>query len=232
MRSVHASASIPAQLRLSSGSLQPLLSLFGTRGAALLRFGLHASTFLPCLPSDGVLLAPPLMVRAPDHIGTMRALTPCRLAHANKVSPFRSSAFPASRPQPRYAARRSRAYHPVPPVGPRGPDFAINEQARLCTPPNRVRHPTGRRFASGCSPPRLAATQLPSATCAVTSHGTDSHRADITNSRTHSLPRLTGQSSTPGLCLPDRPVEPDDDSEVCVNLSEKRSRIMSSRSIL
>ena len=197
MRSVHASASIPAQLRLSSGSLQPLLSLFGTRGAALLRFGLHASTFLPCLPSDGVLLAPPLMVRAPDHIGTMRALTPCRLAHANKVSPFRSSAFPASRPQPRYAARRSRAYHLVPPVGPRGPDFAINEQARLCTPPNRVRHPTGRRFASGCSPPRLAATQLPSATCAVTSHGTDSHRADITNSRTHSSPGLTGQSSNP-----------------------------------
>ena len=158
---------------------------------------------------------------------TMRALTPCRLAHANKVSPFRSSAFPASRPQPRYAARRSRAYHLVPPVGPRGPDFAINEQARLCTPPNWVRHPTGCRFASGCSPPRLAATQLPSATCAVTSHGTDSHRADITNSRTHSLPGLTGRSSNPraSSCeatvprtstvrwLLDRPVKPGDDSE-------------------
>jgi len=51
-----------------------------------------------------------------------------------------------------------------------GSDFAMNEQARRCTPPKRVRHPTGCRFASGCSPPRLAATQLPSATCAVTSH--------------------------------------------------------------
>jgi hypothetical protein len=31
-------------------------------------------------------------------------------------------------------------------------------------PPNRVRSPTDRQFASGCSPPRLTATQLPSAT--------------------------------------------------------------------
>jgi hypothetical protein len=30
-----------------------------------------------------------------------------------------------------------------------------------------------------------------------------------------SLPGLTGQSSTPGLCLLDRPVEPGDDSEFC-----------------
>jgi hypothetical protein len=31
-------------------------------------------------------------------------------------------------------------------------------------PPNQVRHPTDRQFASGCFPPRLTATQLPSAT--------------------------------------------------------------------
>ena len=31
-------------------------------------------------------------------------------------------------------------------------------------PPNQVRHPTDRQFASGCSPPRLTTTQLPSAT--------------------------------------------------------------------
>ena len=86
------------------------------------------------------------------------------LAHAGEVSPFRSRTFPASRLQPRYAARRSRAYHLVQPIGPLGPDFAMNEQARHCTPPNRVRSPTGCSFASGCSPPRLAATQLPSAT--------------------------------------------------------------------
>ena len=42
--------------------------------------------------------------------------------------------------------------------------FAMNEQARRYTPPNRVRHPADRQFASSCSPPRLAATQLPSTT--------------------------------------------------------------------
>ena len=42
--------------------------------------------------------------------------------------------------------------------------FAMNEQARRHTPPNRVRYPADRQFASSCSPPRLAATQLPSAT--------------------------------------------------------------------
>ena len=35
--------------------------------------------------------------------------------------------------------------------------------ARHHSPPNRVRHPADRQFASGCSPPRLAATQLLSA---------------------------------------------------------------------
>jgi len=43
-------------------------------------------------------------------------------------------------------------------------DFALVSQARRSSPPNRVRYPTDRQFASGCSPPRLAATQLPSAT--------------------------------------------------------------------
>jgi hypothetical protein len=36
--------------------------------------------------------------------------------------------------------------------------------SRGSSPPNRVRYPTDQPFASGCSPPRLAATQLPSAT--------------------------------------------------------------------
>jgi hypothetical protein len=38
------------------------------------------------------------------------------------------------------------------------------EEARRTTRPNRVRYPTDCMFASGCSPPRLTATQLPSAT--------------------------------------------------------------------
>ena len=40
----------------------------------------------------------------------------------------------------------------------------MNEQARRSSPPNRVRYPTDQQFASGCSPPCLGATQLPSAT--------------------------------------------------------------------
>ena len=40
----------------------------------------------------------------------------------------------------------------------------MNEQARRSSPPNRVRYPTDQQFASGCSPPRLSTTQLPSAT--------------------------------------------------------------------
>src|SRR5207302_5957192 len=38
------------------------------------------------------------------------------------------------------------------------------EQARRSSPPNRVRSPTDRQFASGCSPRRFGPTQLPSAT--------------------------------------------------------------------
>ncbi len=41
-------------------------------------------------------------------------------------------------------------------------DFAFSQPARRHTPPNRVRHPTDRQFVSGCSPPRLTTTQLPS----------------------------------------------------------------------
>ena len=38
----------------------------------------------------------------------------------------------------------------------------MNPQARRYARPNRVRHdPTNRRSVSGCSPPRVAATQLP-----------------------------------------------------------------------
>ena len=42
--------------------------------------------------------------------------------------------------------------------------FTLNEEARRTTRPNRVRYPTDCMFTSGCSPPRLTATQLPSAT--------------------------------------------------------------------
>jgi hypothetical protein len=46
-----------------------------------------------------------------------------------------------------------------------GLDFALNPQAHRYARPNRVRlYPTDCMFVSGCSPPRVAATQLPSTT--------------------------------------------------------------------
>jgi hypothetical protein len=42
------------------------------------------------------------------------------------------------------------------------PGFATHEQARRVIPPKQVRHPTDCRFTSGCSPPHVTVTQLPS----------------------------------------------------------------------
>jgi hypothetical protein len=39
--------------------------------------------------------------------------------------------------------------------------FTLNPEARRYARPNRVCYPTDCRFVSGCSPPRVAATQLP-----------------------------------------------------------------------
>src|SRR5690625_4778336 len=91
----------------------------------------------------------------------------------------------------------------------------MQSRARQDTPPNRVRSPTGCPFAAGCSPPRLAATQLPLATCAVTSHDKDLHLADKASSRTHDCrvglrpPRNDGcwgvATAPDGQFLPDQP---------------------------
>ena len=93
----------------------------------------------------------------------------------------------------------------------------MDEQARRATPPKRVRHPAGCSFASGCSPPRLATTQLPSATCVTTSHRSDFHLPDKTTSRTHSPAGLTRGSM-------DRRVKPGDDGSGWVNLIGTRAR--------
>ena len=175
MRSVHLSASTPVRLFPACSVSAPCLASSGTRrcfSASAWSSHIH----LPARPFlRAVLLPSPLVVRAPDHLGTMRALTPAPLRRRSR--PLRSIRLPSRHPAPNHAMQPGRHVlttscdRPVLAV----PGFALNEQARHCTPPNRVRVPTGCRFASGCSPPRLAATQLPPATCAVTSHGTDSH---------------------------------------------------------
>ena len=55
--------------------------------------------------------------------------------------------------------QRDRLPGPCPGLG-----FTLNPQAHRYARPNRVRYPTDCMFASGCSPPHLAVTQLPSAT--------------------------------------------------------------------
>src|SRR5262249_9127455 len=71
-------------------------------------------------------------------------------------------AFPAFRPQPRQAAQRSLSPSQQRPWLFRA--SPCTRMARRDFPPKQVRHPTDCRFTSGCSPPRLAAAQLPSIT--------------------------------------------------------------------
>ena len=126
---------------------------------ALLRRETHASTFLSSLPSER-LCFPPLSRLSPlRYYGDSDSCTahlPCRsprlLRHtlAAVPSPTTWAAWPSLHP-PRQRDQRVS-------------DFALHEQARRSSPPNRVRSPTDQQFASGCSPPCLGATQLPSAT--------------------------------------------------------------------
>ena len=69
-----------------------------------------------------------------------------------------------------------------------GSGFTLNEEARRTTRPNRVRYPTDCMFASGCSPPRLTATQLPSATGMGILPGEDFH--------------LSNRACSPGALIP------------------------------
>ena len=120
----------------------------------------------------------------------------CRASPARQVSPFRSLAFRTSHPHPRCAPGCHVPITSCIRSSLSVPGFTLHLQARRYTPPNRVRHPAGYPFASGCFPPRLAATQLPLATCAVISHGTNSHHADRSNSRTHRRSRSEPRRAT------------------------------------
>jgi hypothetical protein len=83
------------------------------------------------------------------------------------------------------AYRRFRLTTAVPSRDKRLLGFALSVQARHDNRPNRVRHPTDQSFASGCSPPRLATTQLPSATKSRPNLGRDFHPADSTHLQAH-----------------------------------------------
>ena len=120
---------------------------------------LCASTFLPTFPRRGFAIR---AFRRSSRLRYYAGSASCRaLASPTGLSAY--PALPSGHPVPNHVVRPNVAL-PVTSARPAGRGFATHEQARRNTPPNRVRHPTGCRFASGCSPPRLTATQLPSAT--------------------------------------------------------------------
>src|SRR5436190_5711966 len=150
-----------------------------------------------------VLRSCPSHIHLPAHLPSARLCFPCfsRLsplqyyagsdscpALARQTGLFAYSALPSGHPIPTHVVcleRRFRSHLSASNGPSTGSRLRQPSRARQHTPPNRVRHPTGYPFASGYFPPRLAATQLPSASCNVTSHGQDLHLTDKAYSRTY-----------------------------------------------
>ena len=139
---------------------------------------------------------PPLAPRAlPRFRATMEALTPRRRSIRRRGLPdSRHLTFRAFRRQPPPAVPPSlvlrlsfsaAGLRPSPSLERTGLGFAIQSQARHGSRPNRVRHPADCSSASGCSPPRLAATQLPSAAGLKRRPGRDLHPSDLMRSQAH-----------------------------------------------
>ena len=121
--------------------------------------------------------------------GTMRVLTPAQDHLPGQVSPLISHTLPDI-PPPNTRMTRTSFTIANPNVS---GDFQASPSLRglaVITPPNRVRYPADCQFAYGCSPPRLTATQLPSATGFMACPDTDSHRTMCTPSRAHGVRRL------------------------------------------
>jgi len=147
MRSVQIEASTHDQSRASA----PCLAVAGTAGAGSCLFPsfTHPPSYPPSLGT--VLL--PVPPAAVHRLGTMRVLTPGRLARARQVSPLTTPCLPGIPPPTTSWARTSlcQSHQRVRSV----PGFAMHEQARRARPPNRVCSPAGCPFASDCSPPRF-----------------------------------------------------------------------------
>ena len=159
MRSLHTVASTHVQSRPWVSA--PCVALAGTTDAWLSLCHSVSLTLLPsCLPSLGAALLSALLA-APRRCGTMKALTPAPFTYGAGLPVY--FATPSCRSVSNHVSCLVIALPPRQ-RDQRVSDFALVSQARRSSPPNRVRYPTDRHFASGCSPPRLAATQLPSAT--------------------------------------------------------------------
>jgi hypothetical protein len=125
----------------------------------------------------------------------MRALTPVSVHITDRSPRLPRTNFLSFRPQPRGTPQHR--FYPPSQRAALLPGFATFVQARRYTPPKQVRHPTDRQFASGYSPPRLATTQLPSATeLWLTPTGTFTLQIVRTHGRTRSRLSRSQKSAT------------------------------------
>jgi hypothetical protein len=132
-------------------------------GGALLSLCLSVEFTYPpsCLPSLGAALLPALLA-AFLRCGTMKALTPAPVHPKCRSPRLLRYTFLSFRLQPRRGCLIIAYHHAsVTSVFRTSP---WNRRLVAAPPPNRVRLPTDRQFASGCSPRRFEPTQLPSAT--------------------------------------------------------------------
>ena len=113
----------------------------------------------------------------------------CQCSHHRQVSPLTSYYLPIVPSSTTWYATAS--LYPPSQRAALLPGFATFVQARRHTPPKQVRHPTDRQFAFGYSPPRLATTQLPSATeLWLTPAGTFTLQIVRTHGRTRNRSRI------------------------------------------
>ena len=168
---------------------------------SVLRFVFHTSTFLPTFPRHGFAFR---ASRGSSPLQYYAGSDSCP-ALARQTGLFAYSALPSGHPIPTHVMcleRRFRSHLSASNGPSTGSRLRQPSRARQHTPPKRVRHPTGYPFASGYFPPRLAATQLPSASCNVTSHGQDLHLTDRAYSRTYEgrrprRPKVRGDAHPP-----------------------------------
>ena len=129
---------------------------------SLLLPSLQLSTFLPHFPDAAFALTHFSIVLPLSHDRYYWDSDSCLRSLRRQVSPLATYHFPIV-PSSITLYAASSLYPPLQRAA-LIPGFATGTRARRHTPPNQVRHPTDRQFASSYSPPRLATTQLLSAT--------------------------------------------------------------------
>ena len=187
------------------------LALSGTDQTLIGSISPCASNFLPPFPRDGFASHPSRRAQRQRYY---EGSDSCRVHPPRQVSSLTSPCRPDIQTPTTRAARwslsQSSQRHRL------LPGFATNEQARHSSTPNQVCHPTDCRFTSGCSPPRLAATQLPSITEPTTGSGTDLHRASKAPSRGALIPAQAGIYGAMGTGLRRCDEADDPTADTCV----------------